>query len=203
MCSKQELLLSHYLNGSSELDLDLTRHIETCRPCQRYLVDLDQIATLTEAPLLPSAKLGQIEIEVYKRLATNTVTTSTPANDRLFSFSFLDLVIRCKDSVSLLLNGFRFRKLVWLIAFILAIIAGWRFLNSNSTSVLASTTLRLETYRQEQIHQHLEEANAMQHLKNDSWASTGMFRLVQEQAQGTELESYAGQQIQVAQNQRR
>ncbi len=203
MCSKQELLLSHYLNGSSELDLDLTRHIETCRPCQRYLVDLDQIATLTEAPLLPSAKLGQIEIEVYKRLATNTVTTSIPANDRLFSFSFLDLVIRFKDSVSLLLNGFRFRKLVWLIAFILAIIAGWRFLNSNSTSVLASTPLRLETYRQEQIHQHLEEANAMQHLKNDSWASTGMFRLVQEQAQGTELESYAGQQIQVVQNQRR
>ena len=203
MCSKQELLLSHYLNGSSELDLDLTRHIETCRPCQRYLVDLDQIATLTEAPLLPSAKLGQIEIEVYKRLATNTVTTSIPANDRLFSFSFLDLVIRFKASVSLLLNGFRFRKLVWLIAFILAIIAGWRFLNSNSTSVLASTTLRLETYRQEQIHQHLEEANAMQHLKNDSWASTGMFRLVQEQAQGTELESYAGQQIQVVQNQRR
>ena len=203
MCSKQELLLSHYLNGSSELDLDLTRHIETCRPCQRYLVDLDQIATLTEAPLLPSAKLGQIEIEVYKRLATNTVTTSIPANDRLFSLSFLDLVIRFKDSVSLLLNVFRFRKLVWLIAFILAIIAGWRFLNSNSTSVLASTTLRLETYRQEQIHQHLEEANAMQHLKNDSWASTGMFRLVQEQAQGTELESYAGQQIQVVQNQRR
>ena len=43
----------------------------------------------------------------------------------------------------------------------------------------------------------------MQHLKNDSWASAGMFRLVQEQAQGTELESYAGQQIQVVQNQRR
>jgi len=167
------------------------------------LVDLDQIATLTEAPLLPDAKLGQIEIEVYKRLATNTVTAPIPANDRLFSFSFLDLIIRFKDSVSLLLNGFRFRKLVWLIAFILAIIAGWRFLNPNPTSVLASTTLRLETYRQEQIHQHLEEANAMQHLKNDSWASAGMFRLVQEQAQGTELESYAGQQIQVVQNQRR
>ena len=60
MCSKQELLLSHYLDGSSESDLDLTRHIETCRPCQRYLVDLDQIATLTEAPLLPSAKLGPV-----------------------------------------------------------------------------------------------------------------------------------------------
>jgi len=203
VCSQQGLLLSHYLDGSSELDLDLTRHIETCQPCQRYLVDLDQIATLTEAPLLPDAKLGQIEIEVYKRLATNTVTASIPANDRLFSFSFLDLIIRFKDSVSLLLNGFRFRKLVWLIAFILAIIAGWRFLNPNPTSVLASTTLRLETYRQEQIHQHLEEANAMQHLKNDSWASAGMFRLVQEQAQGTELESYAGQQIQVVQNQRR
>jgi len=203
VCSQQELLLSHYLDGSSESDLDLTRHIETCQPCQRYLVDLDQIATLTEAPLLPDAKLGQIEIEVYKRLATNTVTASIPANDRLFSFSFLDLIIRFKDSVSLLLNGFRFRKLVWLIAFILAIIAGWRFLNPNPTSVLASTTLRLETYRQEQIHQHLEEANAMQHLKNDSWASAGMFRLVQEQAQGTELESYAGQQIQVVQNQRR
>ena len=203
MCSQQELLLSHYLDGSSESDLDLTRHIKTCQLCQRYLADLDQIATLTEAPLLPEANLGQIEIEVYKRLATNTVTTPITANERRFSLSFLDWVIRSKDSVSPLLSGFQFRKLVWLIAFILAIIAGWRLLNSNPTSVLASTALRLETYRQEQIHQHLEEANSMQHLKNDSWASEGMFRLVKEQAQGTKLESYAGQQIQVVQNQRR
>jgi len=208
MCPKKELILDSYSNRNADLDRELVVHAAECLDCKEYLDNFDQVARLTETNLLHTVELDQIEIEVYKRLAVQGGTLANTADTvkrRFRKYELLDLLIRLKEIVRFSWINLNNYRLLWLTVFAVALFtAGWRYLipgNDLSSSASISKP-RLETFRQEQLRQHIEEANAMHYLKNDSRTSQSILRLVKEQAQGTDLESYAGQQIQIAQRQR-
>ena len=208
MCPKRELILDSYSNKNADLDRELLVHAIECLDCKEYLDSFGQVAKLTETNLLHTVDLDQIEIEVYKRLAIQGDTSadeSDTVKGRFRKYEHLDLLIRLKEIVRFSWINLNTYRLLWLTVLAVALFtAGWKYLvleNDLSSSESISKP-RLETFRQEQLRQHIEEANAMQYLKNDSRTSQSILRLVKEQAQGTELESYAGQQIQIAQRQR-
>ena len=208
MCPKRELILDSYSNKNADLDRALLVHATECFDCKEYLDSFGQVAKLTETNLLHTVDLDQIEIEVYKRLAIQGDTSadeSDTVKGRFRKYERLDLLIRLKEIVHFSWINLNTYRLLWLTVLAVALFtAGWRYLvpgNDLSSSVSISKP-RLETFRQEQLRQHIEEANAMHYLKNDSRTSQSILRLVKEQAQGTDLESYAGQQIQIAQRQR-
>ena len=208
MCPKRELILDSYSNKNADLDRELFVHATECLDCKEYLDSFGQVAKLTETNLLHTVDLDQIEIEVYKRLAIQGDTSadeSDTVKGRFRKYEHLDLLIRLKEIVHFSWINLNIYRLLWLTVLTAVLFtAGWKYLvleNDLSSSESISKP-RLETFRQEQLRQHIEEANAMQYLKNDSRTSQSILRLVKEQAQGTELESYAGQQIQIAQRQR-
>jgi len=208
MCPKRELILDSYSNKNADLDRELLVHAIECLDCKEYLDSFGQVAKLTETNLLHTVDLDQIEIEVYKRLAIQGDTSadeSDTVKGRFRKYEHLDLLIRLKEIVHFSWINLNIYRLLWLtVLTVVLFTAGWKYLvleNDLSSSESISKP-RLETFRQEQLRQHIEEANAMQYLKNDSRTSQSILRLVKEQAQGTELESYAGQQIQIAQRQR-
>ncbi|MBR54348.1 hypothetical protein CMK19_11365 [Candidatus Poribacteria bacterium] len=208
MCPKRELILDSYSNKNADLDRELLVHATECLDCKECLDSFGQVAKLTETNLLHTVDLDQIEIEVYKRLAIQGDTSadeSDTVKGRFRKYEHLDLLIRLKEIVHFSWINLNIYRLLWLtVLTVVLFTAGWKYLvleNDLSSSESISKP-RLETFRQEQLRQHIEEANAMQYLKNDSRTSQSILRLVKEQAQGTELESYAGQQIQIAQRQR-
>ena len=208
MCPKRELILDSYSNKNADLDRELLVHATECLDCKEYLDSFGQVAKLTETNLLHTVDLDQIEIEVYKRLAIQGDTSadeSDTVKGRFRKYEHLDLLIRLKEIVHFSWINLNIYRLLWLtVLTVVLFTAGWKYLvleNDLSSSESISKP-RLETFRQEQLRQHIEEANAMHYLKNDSRTSQSILRLVKEQAQGTDLESYAGQQIQIAQRQR-
>jgi len=208
MCPQRELIFNSYPNGDANLNQKLANHVADCSYCQDYLDDFDHVAQLTETINPYQVNLDQIEIQVYKRLAIEAKTeiSSTNSIDKQHrNLGWINLLVHLRGIIRFFWFNLHVRQLFWLTALTVVLLVSWKYVTpkNNLNSSTSISRPRLEIFRQEQLRQHIEEANAMQYLKNDSQTSQSILRLVKEQAQGTELESYAGQQIQIAQSQRR
>lgn len=147
---------------------------------------------------LPDTILDDIEIKVYKRLASNESSQKQSIFSRIVEIlSIRSLWVRGGFvTVMLLALGFA------LTPTFVSLIRSKNpksVLSTASQSIILTQEKKIEQYRQQEIQRHFEEAIEAKYLRNDNWSTTSQFRLLRENAKGTGWAEIIDQQIQVAQ----
>ena len=171
---------------------DVRNEIETLK---KTLATTDPIGKID----LPDKILDDLEIKVYKRLA------SAKPTEKPLSFSHKVGIIPTKTlwmqgsllTIMLLALGLALKPFV--ISPIRSNTPISEVETKYSSIPLPNRQKRMEIYRQQEIQRHFEEAIETKHLRNDDWSTTSQFRLLRENAKGTGWAKIADQQIQVAQ----
>ena len=147
---------------------------------------------------LPDTILDDIEIKVYKRLASN----ESSQKQSIFSCIVEILSIR-----SLWVRGGFVTVMLLALGFALtptfvSLIRSKNpksVLSTASQSIILTQEKKIEQYRQQEIQRHFEEAIDAKHLRNDDWSTTSQFRRLRENAKGMDWAEIVDKQIQVAQ----
>ncbi len=158
------------------------QHLQNCSDCNKAVESFTTVLNLTDmaenAVTLPEAALQDIEMNVYKRLAT-TQEEPTPSRIRGFLANIESL--------------FQWHKTVAASAFTIALITAavlfGEFFQPKMELQLTesqSADARIEQYLQQDIQRHLEDAMITHHLRNDAWEAESHLERVKEQAQGTD-----------------
>ncbi len=147
---------------------------------------------------LPDTILDDIEIKVYKRLASNESSQKQSIFSRIVEIlSIRSLWVRGGFvTVMLLALGFA------LTPTFVSLIRSKNpksVLSTASQSIILTQEKKIEQYRQQEIQRHFEEAIDAKHLRNDDWSTTSQFRRLRENAKGMDWAEIVDQQIQVAQ----
>ena len=147
---------------------------------------------------LPDTILDDIEIKVYKRLASNESSQKQSIFSRIVEIlSIRSLWVRGGFvTVMLLALGFA------LTPTFVSLIRSKNpksVLSTASQSIILTQQKKIEQYRQQEIQRHFEEAIDAKHLRNDDWSTTSQFRRLRENAKGMDWAEIVDQQIQVAQ----
>ena len=187
-------------------DENLIADVETYlrnHPDVRNEIDALKKTLTTTDPIgqinLPDKILDDLEIKVYKRLA------SDESSQKLSVFPYIADTVSARTlwiqggllAVTLLVLGLA------LTPFFVNPIRSKDSISGVSTDppsiFLTTQQKRMEQYRQQEIQRHFEEAIEAKHLRNDNWSTTSQFRLLRENAKGTGWAEIIDQQIQVAQ----
>ena len=187
-------------------DENLIADVETYlqnHPDVRNEIDALKKTLTTTDPIgqinLPDKILDDLEIKVYKRLA------SDESSQKLSVFPYIADTVSARTlwiqggllAVTLLVLGLA------LTPFFVNPIRFKDSISGVSTAppsiFLTTQQKRMEQYRQQEIQRHFEEAIEAKHLRNDNWSTTSQFRLLRENAKGTGWAEIIDQQIQVAQ----
>jgi len=187
-------------------DENLIADVETYlrnHPDVRNEIDALKKTLTTTDPIgqinLPDKILDDLEIKVYKRLA------SDESSQKLSVFPYIADTVSARTlwiqrgllTVTLLVLGLA------LTPFFVNPIRSKDSISGVSTDppsiFLTTQQKRMEQYRQQEIQRHFEEAIEAKHLRNDNWSTTSQFRLLRENAKGTGWAEIIDQQIQVAQ----
>ena len=187
-------------------DENLKADVETYlrnHPDVRNEIDALKKTLTTTDPIgqinLPDKILDDLEIKVYKRLA------SDESSQKLSVFPYIADTVSARTlwiqggllAVTLLVLGLA------LTPFFVNPIRSKDSISGVSTDppsiFLTTQQKRMEQYRQQEIQRHFEEAIEAKHLRNDNWSTTSQFRLLRENAKGTGWAEIIDQQIQVAQ----
>ena len=187
-------------------DENLIADVETYlrnHPDVRNEIDALKKTLTTTDPIgqinLPDKILDDLEIKVYKRLA------SDESSQKLSVFPYIADTVSARTlwiqggllAVTLLVLGLA------LTPFFVNPIRSKDSISGVSTAppsiFLTTQQKRMEQYRQQEIQRHFEEAIEAKHLRNDNWSTTSQFRLLRENAKGTGWAEIIDQQIQVAQ----
>jgi len=187
-------------------DENLIADVETYlrnHPDVRNEIDALKKTLTTTDPIgqinLPDKILDDLEIKVYKRLA------SDESSQKLSVFPYIADTVSARTlwiqggllAVTLLVLGLA------LTPFFVNPIRSKNSISGVSTDppsiFLTTQQKRMEQYRQQEIQRHFEEAIEAKHLRNDNWSTTSQFRLLRENAKGTGWAEIIDQQIQVAQ----
>ena len=187
-------------------DENLIADVETYlqnHPDARNEIDALKKTLTTTDPIgqinLPDKILDDLEIKVYKRLA------SDESSQKLSVFPYIADTVSARTlwvqggllAVTLLVLGLA------LTPFFVNPIRSKDSISGVSTAppsiFLTTQQKRMEQYRQQEIQRHFEEAIEAKHLRNDNWSTTSQFRLLRENAKGTGWAEIIDQQIQVAQ----
>ena len=187
-------------------DENLIADVETYlqnHPDVRNEIDALKKTLTTTDPIgqinLPDKILDDLEIKVYKRLA------SDESSQKLSVFPHRADTVSARTlwtqggllTVTLLVLGLA------LTPFFVNPIRSKDSISGVSTDppsiFLTTQQKRMEQYRQQEIQRHFEEAIEAKHLRNDNWSTTSQFRLLRENAKGTGWAEIIDQQIQVAQ----
>ena len=187
-------------------DENLIADVETYlrnHPDVRNEIDALKKTLTTTDPIgqinLPDKILDDLEIKVYKRLA------SDESSQKLSVFPYIADTVSAR---TLWIQG----GLLIVTLLVLGLALTPFFVNpirsKDSTSgvstappsiFLTTQQKRMEQYRQQEIQRHFEEAIEAKYLRNDNWSTTSQFRLLRENAKGTGWAEIIDQQIQVAQ----
>ena len=187
-------------------DENLIADVETYlqnHPDVRNEIDALKKTLTTTDPIgqinLPDKILDDLEIKVYKRLA------SDESSQKLSVFPYIADTVSARTlwiqggllAVTLLVLGLA------LTPFFVNPIRSKDSISGVSTAppsiFLTTQQKRMEQYRQQEIQRHFEEAIEAKHLRNDNWSTTSQFRLLRENAKGTGWAEIIDQQIRVAQ----
>ena len=187
----------------------IAAHLRECPNCAREVDSLKAVLQLTDEAertrKIPGWALEDIEMKVYKRLASESPTVSPiPVLSRLFhlfSYSLFSLTIRS--------TRWRYpwiwRGAIVSCIFAAVLIVNSIFFNENrqtnvplSATAIQSSSDRVNRYFQQEIERDLEETFVTRYLSNDDWATTGNLRWLKERAKGTHLATFATQQLQIA-----
>ena len=147
---------------------------------------------------LPDTILDDIEIKVYKRLASNESSQKQSIFSRIVEIlSIRSLWVRGGFvTVMLLALGF---ALTPIFVSLIRSKNPRSVLSTASQSIILTQQKKIEQYRQQEIQRHFEEAIDAKHLRNDDWSTTSQFRRLRENAKGMDWAEIVDQQIQVAQ----
>jgi len=147
---------------------------------------------------LPDTILDDIEIKVYKRLASNESSQKQSIFSRIVEIlSIRSLWVRGGFvTVMLLALGF---ALTPIFVSLIRSKNPRSVLSTASQSIILTQQKKIEQYRQQEIQRHFEEAIDAKHLRNDDWSTASQFRRLRENAKGTDWAEIVDQQIQVAQ----
>ena len=163
----------------------IEEHLRGCATCAREVESLQKTLRLTEEAAempIPPVVLDNIEMNVYKRLATES---PLPKRARFFSKFFavfrLPAVKRGPAWI--------FRSALATLALVLSISVATFFVNQDkSTEVpisiipIQSSHERIELYRQAEIRNNRTEALEMRHLRGNDRLATLQLLVLAEQA---------------------
>ena len=188
-------------------------HLQDCSTCRKEIKALKEVLRLTDSAETEISStiwaLEDIDMKVYKRLAAESESTSErPVISRvrrLLRFgppvsSELSFTYELSSIVSMQIWGGMLARGTLFLALIIAAIFfdGDQSANPPLTSFrVVPTSERIEQYRSQGIHQSLEDALVVRHLRNDEWETASQLRILNEQAQGTRFESMTNQQLQI------
>jgi hypothetical protein len=185
-------------------------HLQTCPACAQEVGELRAVLQLTDeaeaARLIPTWELEDIEMKVYKRLASDLRPPTTVRPSKLPFFS------RFLHRFSNDLSPRRVGKPAWVWrgafasgALAVTLLAATLFWDGTETPnapltaiVVQSPSERINQYFQQELRRDLEEALVTQNLSNDDWQATANFRRLAERAPGTPPATYAAQQLRMA-----
>ena len=219
ICKKFEKSYTNYvceILEDEEMDL-IAAHLGECPNCAHEVRSLKMVLQLTDeaeqAREIPEWVTADIKMKVYKRLASGS-----PKTDRmsLFSrfvhlFSFRSPLLRDDDLFAPKPGSVhRSSPWIWRGAIVSCVLARVLMVNSiffneeklidgplNAT-VTQSSSERVNQYFLQERQRDLEETFVTRYLSDDDWATTGNLRRLKERWQGTHVETYATQQLQIA-----
>lgn len=148
---------------------------------------------------LPNTILDDLEIKVYKRLASD----ESSQKQSIFSH-----ILKILSTRPLWVSGGFVATMLLVLGFALTplFVSSIRSTNPITAStaspaiiILPTQKKKIEQYRHQEIQRHLEDAIDATYLRNDDWSTTSQFRLLRENAKGTGWAEIVDQQIQVAQ----
>jgi hypothetical protein len=218
-CKKFEKSYTNYVCELLEDEKmhSIAAHLRECPNCAREVDSLKAVLQLTDEAertrKIPGWALEDIEMKVYKRLASESPTADrTPLLSRLFHlFSFRSPLLRDNDLFSLTARPARWSSpWIWRGAIVSCIFGAVLIVNSIffnedgqtntpvSPTAIQSSRERVNQYFQKELERDLEETFVTRYLSDDDWATTGNLRRLKEQGQGTHLETYADRQLQIA-----
>lgn len=219
ICNKFEKSYTSYvceLLEDEEMD-SIAAHLRECPNCAHEVRSLKTVLQLTDEAEqtreIPGWVTEDIEMKIYKRLASESPTTDRTS---LFSrfvhlFSFRSPLLRDDDLFSVKNNSARWSSpWIWRGAIVSCVLAVVLMVNSiffngneqidgplNATTTQSSSE-RVNQYFMQERQRDLEETFVTRYLSADDWATTGNLRRLKERWQGTHLETYATQQLQIA-----
>ena len=167
-----------------EQAMRIEEHLRDCPACAREVESLQETLRLTEEldeiPI-PPVVLDNIEMNVYKRLATEA-----PSSKRAHFFSKFVAVFR--------LSGMKhrpawiFRSALATLALVISISIATVFINQDESSNVSISAIpiqspheRIELYRQAEIRNNQTEALETRHLKGDDRLATLQLLVLREQ----------------------
>ena len=192
-CKQLKELHSDYvcdLLDDERLNL-MEEHLQNCPSCVQVVDSLKRVLSLTdEAGTVPVPEpiLNNLEAKVYKRLV---VESSQPVLMPFFKGIFGSLC-----------SAWNWRIAVTCcIAAVGIPVAGIIFYQDRSADApqssahIPSPQERVEQYKRQQFQADLDNALETVYLRDDDWASAGVFQKIKEQAPRTFWESYADEQL--------
>ncbi len=157
------------------------QHLKNCPDCNKAVESFTVVLNLTDMAEkdvdLPEAALRDIEMNVYKRLAS-------AQEESLFSrvgayFANIESLFRWHKTAAASTIVITMITAAVLIGELFQPEVGLRLTEAQSTDA------RIEQYRQQHIQRHLEDAMITHHLRNDAWETESHLQRVKEQAEGT------------------
>ena len=167
-------------------------HLKNCQDCteavKSYTAALELTDKAQEELVVPESALENIEMNVYKRLASTQEQT-------WFS--------RLRTYLASVGSPFGWYKTAAVssvaIALIVAAVLIGKPIQPEGTLQLTETQsadARIEAYRQQGIQRNLEEALITHHLRNDTWETESQLHRMKEQAHGTDWTKVADKHLQ-------
>ena len=168
-------------------------HLKSCQDCTEAVESYTAVLELTdkaqEELVVPEFELQNIEMNVYKRLAsTQEQTWFSRFRTYLASVGSPFGWYKTAAAVSSVA-----------IALIVAAVLIGKPTQPEGTLRLTETQsadARIEAYRQQGIQRNLEEALITHHLRNDTWETESQLHRMKEQAHGTDWAKVADKHLQ-------
>ena len=158
------------------------RHLKRCSDCKKAVESFTTVLNLTDMAekevVLPEVALQDIEMNVYKRLAT-TQKASLLSRIRAYLTNIQFLFQWHKTAAAS-------AALIALITAVVFVGEFWQPKVELQLNESQSADARIEQYLQQDIQRNLEEAMITHHLRNDAWETESRLQRVKEQAEGTD-----------------
>ena len=190
----------------------LEAHLQDCTICRKEIQALKEVLRLTESAEAKISsvtwELDDIEMKVYKRLASESEAGGGSLFSRVRHLLRFGPPVSSERSFTDGLSSIGSTQ-IWRGALaggtlVIGLIIATVFFDGNQSATVPVASIelvpaseRIERYRSQGIHQSLEDALVMRHLRNDEWETASRLRMLNEQAQGTRYESMANQQLQI------
>ena len=181
-CKQLEQFYTEYVCGllDEEQVAAIEAHLHSCSTCAREIQSLQETLRLAEEAgeiSMPPVVLDNIEMHVYKRLATESpLPKRAPFFSKFFAAFRLPTVKRVPTWI--------FRSALATLALVISISIAAVFINQDRSLDIAIQPPheRIELYRQAEIQNNRTEALETRHLKGDDRLATLQLLVLREQA---------------------